>query len=208
MEGDMQQLDLNWWRCDHMVSILNLYIPLLRQPKQNCHHFLLLSTQRVVYETQSVISPSSLLQWWTQRARRHHLNQRSEDLISDWCQCRHQEGRHLESSCAPWKWGRHPHGYPHGDRPLTLHKSQYRSWSYVLLITSGPYIGGGGLLLTHPLPVAKGQWCHTSRKNLALPWKERPCRCSKSSAVLCLPCVFSLLVFNALINETTVWSQT
>lgn len=30
----------------------------------------------------------------------------------------------------------------------------------------------------------------------------------KSSAVLCFPCVFSLLVSNAFINATTVWSQT
>lgn len=113
-----------------------------------------------LWSPRSVISSSSsLLQWWTQRAWRHHLDQRPEDLISDWCQCCHQEGRHLESSCAPWKWGCHPHGYPHGDRPLTLHISHHRSWSYVLLITSGPYIGGGGGFYWHTLslwPKASG----------------------------------------------------
>lgn len=65
-----------------------------------------------------------------------------------------------------------------------------------------------GFLLTRPLPVAEGRWCLTSRKILALPWKEWLYGCSKSSAVLCFPCVFSCLVFNALIKATTVCPQT
>lgn len=43
---------------------------------------------------------------------------------------------------------------------------------------------GGGLLTTHPLIVARGQWCHTTRKILALPWKETTAAALKSGAVL------------------------
>ena len=133
---------------------------------------------------QSFISSPPLFQRWTQGARRHHLHQRPADLVSDRRQRSHQEGRQLEDSRAPWKRGRHPHRCSRGDRPLTFHQPCCRSCSYVLLITSGPYSRGGGLLTTHPLIVARGQWCHTTRKILALPWKETTAAALKSGAVL------------------------
>lgn len=84
---------------------------------------------------------------------------------------------------------------------------RHRSWSYVLLITSGPYIIGEVVFYWHTLSLwpKASDATHPGKFWLCLE-RKRPYRCSKSSAVL--PCVFSLLVFNALISATSVWSQT
>lgn len=156
-----------------------------------------------IFPQSDISSSSSLLQWWTQRAWRHHLHQRPEDLVGDWCQCRHQAGRQLENSCAPWKWGRYPHGCSHGDRPLTLHNSA----------------GAGAMISLSPVDLILERgffWCtrslwpkaidttHAGKFWLCL---ERNDCTDALKTVLCFH-VFSLLVFNALINATAVWSQT
>lgn len=123
------------WSCEQRVGLyVNMVTSSLNSSRVKWYPGSLLSL--------SIIS-STFPQWWTQRTRCHHLNQWWEDLNSNWCQCCHQEGWRPEYNRAPWKWGCDPHGCSHGDWPLTPYKSHCRSWSYVLLITSGPYIKGG-----------------------------------------------------------------
>lgn len=153
MGDDIQHMDLNGWRWDQLVNILNQqnalitglpipYTSLMAKTVPEYHIALLKRSENKkaviccttctchLWGHQSV-NPcySALPQCWTQRARRHHLDQRPEDLISEWCQCCHQAGGNFESSCAPWKWRRYTHSCSHGDWPLTLHKSHHRSWS-------------------------------------------------------------------------------
>lgn len=131
----------------------------------------------------SFFSSPPLFQRWTQGARRHHLHQRPADLVSDRRQRSHQEGRQPENSRAPWKRGRHPHRCSRGDRPLTFHQSCCRSCSYVLLITSGPYSGGGA---SHDSPSHCSQRpvMPHNQENSGFALKGNDCGCSKSGAVL------------------------
>lgn len=76
-------------------------------------------TDGAFYEVFVQSPPCLLLQWWTQRARCHHLHQRTEDFISERCQHCHQKGQQSEHSCAKGERGPDPHGCSGGDRPLT-----------------------------------------------------------------------------------------
>lgn len=64
-------------------------------------------------DRQSTLITLSLLQWRSQRPRRHHLHQQPEDLNSDRRQHRHQAGRNPECGGAPRERGRYPHCCSH-----------------------------------------------------------------------------------------------
>lgn len=142
-------------------------------------------TDPAFYEA-SVHSSHLLLQRRSQRARRHHFHQRSEDLIGERCQRRHQEGQQAEHSCAKGKRGPDPDGCSGRDWPLTPPAGP-RVMSDLLLrggaSTDTPSSCGRGLVTPN-----------TSRNILDLPWKKKTVQCSKSSAAL------PPLVFNALID--------